>query len=67
MIGAYLISLLVFGMVLTEQWLIHHFWLRQVFMSEEDNLPDQAADVGEKAARGVAVERKKMEPATSVA
>ena len=31
MISAYVITPLVFGMVLFNLWLIHHFWLRHVF------------------------------------
>ena len=68
MISAYVIPPLVFGMVLSELWLIHHFWLRQAFIPGEDNY--QTAG-GEKAARGVTMadvaEIRKMEPATSVA
>ena len=68
MISAFVIPPLVFGMVLSEVWLIHHFWLRQAFIPGEDN--DQTAG-GEKAARGVAMadvaEIRKMEPAHSVA
>jgi len=37
MMGAYAVILLVFGIVLTYLWLIHHFWLRHVF--REDHKP----------------------------
>jgi hypothetical protein len=37
MISLYVIPPLVFGMVLFNLWLIHHFWLRHVF--KEDNKP----------------------------
>ena len=35
MISAYVITLLVFGMVLSYLWLIHHFWLRHVFTKDD--------------------------------
>ena len=37
MISAYVITLFLFGMVLSYLWLIHHFWLRHVFT--EDRKP----------------------------
>jgi hypothetical protein len=35
--SAYFVTLLVFGIVLTYIWLIHRFWLRDVF--REDHKP----------------------------
>jgi len=47
MLGAYFVTLLVLGMVLSYLWLIHHFWLRHVF--KEDallSLPDPVVTNG---------------------
>ena len=37
MMSSYAIILLVFGIVLSYLWLIHHFWLRHVFNQDQQN------------------------------
>ena len=34
MIGAYVVAVLVVGLVLSYLWVIHHFWLRHVFKED---------------------------------
>jgi hypothetical protein len=48
MISAYVVIPLVFGIVLSYLWFIHHFWLRSVFREDQKPTVETkiAADVG---------------------